>query len=417
VSDGVAISLHSVCLQWGAWHGDIARNFELPGSWRVVELRMADAPALQADRLAEALDRPLAAPPLDQLVSGRRSAAIAIDDLTRPTNTAPLVNWIVTRLRDGGLELADISIVVASGAHRRATVRDVQLKIGQLADQVQVVAHDPATELAETGVKLAGVPIRLNRVFVEADLRIGIGCVMPHPFAGFSGGGKIVIPGLADLDVLSRTHKFALMGLQGGATLTGNMFRSQMESAVREIGLHWSVNAVVNSRRETAFLAAGDFVVAHRTAAAAAAEIGATMLPDETLDALIVNAYPKDAELLQVEAALVALRSGIMNRLAPGAPIVLMAACPEGLGTHGLFGPNGRLFRVPSIKTFLNKRPLWLFSPGIDVSVARFVAHESYPFFSEWSGLVHALKPQLRPDARVGVVPCAPLQIASVRAA
>lgn len=414
--DGVATDLQSVRLQWGAWHGDIAQRFDLPGSWRVIELPMADAPALQADRVAEVLEEPLAAPPLERLVPSRRTAAIAVDDLTRPTNTAPLVDWVVTRLCKAGLGLADITVVIASGAHRRAVGRDIELKIGSLAHRVRVVAHDPTTALAETGVKLAGVPIRLNRTFFEADLRIGIGCVMPHPFAGFSGGGKIVVPGLADLDVLARTHKFALMGLQGGARLSGNMFRTQMESAVREIGLHWTINAVVNSQRETAFLAAGDLEVAHRAAAAEAAKIGATILPDESLDALIVNAYPKDGELLQVEAALVVLRSGLMNRLAPGAPVVLTAACPEGLGAHALFGPHGRLFRAPSIKNFLGGRPLWLFSPGVDVSTARVVMHESYPFYSEWSGLVEALQCQLRTDARVGVVPCGSLQIADGQA-
>jgi lactate racemase len=411
VFDGVATDLQSVRLQWDAWHGDIAQRFDLPGSWHVTELSMADAPALRADGLAEAFDHPLSAPSLERLVAGRRSAAIAVDDLTRPTNTAPLVESIVSRMCRGGLTLRDITVVIASGAHRPAAPRDVELKIGPLANRLRVVAHDPSADLADTGVKLGGVPVRLNRAFFDADVRIGVGCVMPHPFAGFSGGGKIVVPGLADLDVLARTHKFALMGLQGGPKLAGNTFRTQMESAVRDIGLHWTVNAVVNSRRETAFVAAGDLVVAHRAAAAAATKIGATVLPDKPLDALIVNAYPKDGELLQVEAALVALRSGLMNQLAPGAPIVLTAACRDGLGVHGLFGPNGRLFRAPAIKSFLGQRPLWLFSPGVDLSAARVLAHESYPFYSAWSELVDDLRCRLRPDARVGIVPCGPLQI------
>ncbi len=384
----------------------------LPASWHVIELRMADAPALSPDRFTRALDQPLAAPPLDALVPGRRTAAIAVDDLTRPTNTAPLVDWVVTRLRQAGLTADDITVVIASGAHRRASARDIGLKIGAAAHQVRVVAHDPGGDLATTGVSLGGVPIRMNRTFFEADLRIGIGCVMPHPFAGFSGGGKIVVPGLADLDVLTRTHKFALMGLQGGAQLSGNTFRTQMESAVRDIGLQWSISAVVNSRRETAFLAAGDLVVAHRAAAVAAAKIGSTAPPKQQLDALILNAYPKDGELLQVEAALVALRSGMLKWLAPQAPIVLAAACCEGLGAHALFGPNGRLFRKASVKSFLEMRPLWLFSPGVDVQRARVVTHESYPFYSQWPEVVHALSNHLPHNARVGIVPCGPLQIA-----
>jgi len=319
----------------------------------------------------------------------------------------------VARLCKTGLSLTDITIVIASGAHRSATARDIQFKLGALAHRLRVVSHDPADDLVDTGVRLGGVPVRLNRTFFEADLRIGIGCVMPHPFAGFSGGGKIVIPGLADLEVLARTHKFALMGLQGGATLSRNTFRTQMETAVREIGLHWTVTAVVNSRRETAFVAAGDLVLAHRAAAAAAAKIGATPPPDDPLDAVILNAYPKDGELLQVEAALVGLRTGIMNYLMPEAPIVLTAACRDGLGVHGLFGPKGRLFRAPAIKSFLGQRPLWVFSPGLDTATARIVVHERYPFYSTWPALVAALQRHLRRNARVGVIPCGPLQIAT----
>ena len=122
---------------------------------------------------------------------------------------------------------------------------------------------------------------------------------MPHPFAGFSGGGKMVLPGLSDLDCVVRSHKYALMGLAGGLQLEGNRFRHDMERAVREIGLDWSVNVVLNSRCETAALVAGDFVEAHRRAADRAREIGATAAPARPLDALVLNAYPKDSELLR----------------------------------------------------------------------------------------------------------------------
>jgi nickel-dependent lactate racemase len=413
VFDAVATDLQPVHLQWDAWHGDYRHRLDVPASWQIVEMRMADAPALSPDAVAEALEHPLGALPLDQISIGRRAAAIAIDDLSRPTHTAPLVEHVVRRLLKAGLALGDITIVIASGAHRPATARDIELKIGAVANHLRVVAHDPAGDLAGTGVMLGGVPVRLNRAFLDADLRIGIGCVMPHPFAGFSGGGKIVVPGLADLEVLARTHKFALMGLQGGAKLTGNRFRTEMEDVVRRIGLDWSINVVVNSRRETAVLVAGDFVAAHREAAAAAAKVGATRVPDHSLDALILNAYPKDGELLQVEAALVALHNGLMSPLGPSAPVILTAACRHGLGVHGLFGPNGRLFRAPAIKTFLGKRPLWFYSPGADVSAARVVAHDTYPFFSAWSALVENLQHHLRPDARIGIVPCGPLQIAT----
>jgi len=141
VFDGVAADLQSVSLSWDAWH-DTIRRFDLPGTWSVVELRMADASPLATGEITAALEHSLEAPPLDRLIAGRRRAAIAVDDLTRPTNSAPIVEWIVARLREGGLEWSDIAVVMASGAHKRADARAVELKVGPIANRVRVVPLD-----------------------------------------------------------------------------------------------------------------------------------------------------------------------------------------------------------------------------------------------------------------------------------
>jgi nickel-dependent lactate racemase len=409
----IAVEAATIELPWGSWHGDRRERLRVPDGWHVRELRMRDVPALSDTEIGLALDAPIEAPSLRTLSAGKQRVAIAIDDITRPTHTAPLLRQLIDRLRGAGIAPGGITIIVATGAHRRAAERDLELKVGpELLGLVRVISHDPAGDLTATGVTLGGVPVRINREFAAADLRIGIGAVMPHPFAGFSGGGKIVIPGLADLDVLARTHKFALMGFKGGSSLEGNRFRTEMEQAVGQIGLHWTVNVAVNGQRDTAFVAAGDPVASHRTAAAAAAKIGATAPPDDLLDALIVNAYPKDSELLQIESALVSVRSGMLPWLAPDAPVILTGACPEGLGHHGLFGPGGRLFWVPAPKSFLANHGLWIFAPGVVEDDVRRVFHEGYPFYARWNLLTSVLKRDVRTNASIGVVPCGPLQVA-----
>lgn len=403
----------AVEVPWSAWHGDGRAALGVPADWRVNVLGMAGALGLSDEAIAAALDVPVGAAPLATLAAGARTAAIAVDDITRPTCSAPILRHLVDRLAAAGLAGPAVTIVIASGAHRRATRRDLELKIGGgLLERVRVVCHDPSDDLVPTDAALGGVPVRLNRAFVGADLRIGVGAVMPHPFAGYSGGGKIVIPGLADLDVLARTHKFALMGLSGGgASLEQNRFRTEMEQAVRRIGLHWTANVVVNADRQTAFLAAGDFVIAHRSAVAAAMRVGATAAPPAPLDALIVNAYPKDGELMQIESALVGLRQGMLDWLAPGAPVILTAACPQGLGEHGLFGPGGRLYRHPAVKTFLGGRKLWIFAADLDQRELRTLFPAEYPAYSSWHALTADLRRQLPARASVGVVPCGPLQL------
>jgi nickel-dependent lactate racemase len=411
--DSAAAPRAALRLPWGAWQRG-EELCEVPVGWQIEQYPMDGAPALSAEDIETALDAPVGAPRLDAVAAGRTSAAIAIDDATRPTRTPELLRPIVRRLLAAGLKVENLTVVVASGAHRPPTAREIELKVGRdLLETVRVVSHDPTTDLVDTGVALAGVPVRVNRHFAEADLRIGIGAVLPHPFAAFSGGGKIVIPGLADLDVLVRTHKYALMGLSGGAALEGNRFRTDMEAAVRRIGLHWTVNVVVNAKCETAHVSAGDLQAAHREAAGAARRIGRTRAPDRALDGLILNAYPKDTELLQIEAAFVAMRSGIQEWLSPEAPILLTASCREGLGYHVLFVPGGRLARKPAPKGFLGKHPLLVFSPNVRRSEAQTVFWEGYPFFERWSEASAAFGALLPPSPLVGVIPCGPLQIAA----
>jgi nickel-dependent lactate racemase len=403
----------SIALPWGVWRQDVRQEWPLPASWTPVVCTNQQKVPLTPTAIDAAFDTPIGTERLETIVSGARSVAIAIDDITRPTPTAQLLPLVLNRLRAAGVPRPRITIAIASGAHRRATPDDVGLKVGPECADISVVPHDPTGDLMDTGQLLGGVPVRVNRAFMDAEIRIGICGVLPHPFAGFSGGAKIVVPGLADLDVLARTHKFALMGLRGGHQLQGNRFRSEMEGVVRAIGLHWTVNVAIDEQRRPVALACGDLVAAHRSAASAAEEAARTPSPDHPLDALVLNAYPKDGELLQLEAAFVALRSGMLRWLAPGAPVVLAGACLEGLGHHELFGPGGRLFRAPAAKTFLTDHPLVIFAPGVTSEECAAAFWDGYRHFALWPELVEYLNPRLARQPRVGIVPCAPLQLAT----
>jgi hypothetical protein len=309
------------------------------------------------------------------------------------------------------MALDAITVLVAVGAHQAATPEDIRSKVGNLSSRLRVVSHDPIEGVEPTGVSLAGKPVQVNREFLAADLRISIGGVIPHPFAGLSGGGKVVLPGLSDLEGVVRSHKYALMGFGGGLELDGNRFRNDMERAVREIGLDWSVNVALNGRCETAALVAGDFVDAHRVAATRALAIGATAPPPQLLDALVLNAYPKDSELLQVEAALVAVRAGMTHWLRPGAPVALLGACPNGLGSHQLFGPGGRLFRKPAPRGYLGDHPLHVVSPATGADGGRAAFWDGYPYHNGWESCVAAFAATLPPRPLVGFALNGPLHV------
>jgi nickel-dependent lactate racemase len=393
--------------------GESTRTLAFPAEWRVERIDADGGTPLDRAELARQLDEPISAPPLGVLAARASRVAIAVDDHTRPTPAADLVRLLLERLEGAGVTRDRISIIVAGGAHRppNAMELEAKLKVSELPG-INVLVHDPAGDLVGTGVTLAGVAVRISRAFHEADLRITVGGVMPHPFAGYSGGGKMVVPGLSALDVVVRTHTFALMGLAGGNGLDGNRFRMAMENAVRQIGLHWTVNVVVGAGRRIMAVTAGDMVHAHRAASLAAARLGATPQPARPLDAIVINAYPKDTEVLQMEAALVAVRRGaLLDWLTPDAPIVLSAACPHGLGTHGLFERGGALYRLPSRKGFLGDRTLIAHAPGATEQEMRTVFWEGYPAFRDWDAVIAHLAARLPPEPTVGVLPLGPCHV------
>lgn len=403
-----------VRLPWGAWGSDTELELPLPAGWVAEHLAMAGRAALTLEEIAGAFDRPVASASLEELASKASTAVVAVDDLTRPTRAEALVLEVLRRLERGGLGSDAVTVLVASGAHAPLTADQCRHKLGAVVDRVRVQSHSQDGPFADTGTQLGGAEVRLNESFMAADLRIGIGAVLPHPFAGFSGGGKVVVPGLAGLDVLARTHKMALMGLGGGPDLDTNRFRKAMEAAVRDIGLHFTVNVVVNQARDTCGVFCGDMVGAHRSAAEFARNVGATRLPDEPCDALVLNAYPKDNELLQVEAALVAIQQGLLAGLAPGAPVVLAASCEFGLGYHGLFGPGGRLFRRPVRKGSLGERPMAVFAPGCSAEECALAFWEGYTHCRAWEAALDWLRPRVPPAATIRVLPTAPLQVAAL---
>ena len=195
----------SLPLPWGAWsRGPEEETFRFPAHWVVERLDMAGWPSDVSPDLAS-----LSRAAKSLAVSGKR-VSIAIDDPTRPSPLGPILKALVLGLREAGISDSDIDLVMALGAHGRPASREVRMKVGEwIADRFTVRFHDPHGELSDTGLRLGNTPVRIDRHFFAADLRIGVSTVIPNPFAGFSGGGKIVLPGLASIEALHWLHKLA----------------------------------------------------------------------------------------------------------------------------------------------------------------------------------------------------------------
>jgi len=211
-----------------------------------------------------------------------------------------------------------------------------------MANLFPVFNSHPYEYLKDPGKTSRGTPVQINRHFMEADLKIGVGFITPHPIAGFGGGGKIVIPGLGSMETIASNHCPAFLGNTGspgfsqGYDLNRNELRMDMEEGARIAGLDVIVNSVGTSEGRTAGVFVGDLVKAHRAAVELSRRVYITEAPEE-VDIGIFNAFPEDTELCQARKALNVWTANMKRRLVrEGGKVVIASATSDGLGFHSL---------------------------------------------------------------------------------
>jgi len=199
---------NSVAVPWAAWYGDALHTLGFPESWRVTVWPMRAAPDVGAAGIEAALDAAINSPPVAQLAARRRSAIVAVDDLARPTPTARLLLPLLARIEQAGVPAQDIRVLVASGAGRPLVRDDLLKKLGrEVVERYEVHNHQPYENLEDLGLSSRGTPIQVNRAFLDADLRVAMGCISPSPELGFDGGAATVASGLASTDSIAWSER------------------------------------------------------------------------------------------------------------------------------------------------------------------------------------------------------------------
>lgn len=412
----------------GAWFGDRRTALTFPPSWDVRVVGRSPGPPLGPDAMRERLRRPIGTPRLAELARGRRSAALVIDDISRPTPTAALLPLVLEELEEGGLAGSRVRIVIAAGGHAPATEQDNLKKVGAaVASRVAVEVHDPEGDLVYAGTSPCGIPLHLNRTVMAAELRVGIGAIIPHDAAGFSGGSKILVPGVTGTRTARYLHDF-LRGARHRGDGVENDFRRELDAITGRLGLDFIVNVLLDHHRRVAALFAGDRVLAHREGARLAAEWFAVS-PVTDADIVVTNTYPFDANLWFMPWGLWPLELA-----PPGATRVALADGSQGAGGHRL-KPVHRSLGARAWERFLTLRPrhLWRQAGHLAGSLRRARHRRGLEFlmlgphvpadalrarfpqatlFRAWDALLAELRRRHGDGAvRVAVYPCAPLQI------
>ncbi|GAB4320157.1 MAG: hypothetical protein Kow0069_24020 [Promethearchaeota archaeon] len=363
----------SVKVPWAAWYGDPEELvLEFPDEWDVQAFPIADAPPIDGEALRDAVTRPLGTEPLAKLARGKRSVAVAVEDISRPSRLERVLNLLLDELEAGCVDLGDVTVVTALGAHRPMNRFDLVKKLGStVLERVNVENHHPYENLVELGHSAAGTPIHVNRTYHDAELKVAVGTVIPHPLAGFGGGAKMVLPGVCGIETLAGNHEAGLRGVGIGLGVITEL-RRDVEDVCSRVGLDFSVNLVTTSRRQVAGAFAGHFVEAHRAAVDLAKRVYRVEVPrlgrKDKFDAGIFNLFPEDTELSQsIKGMNLYLSTQALFRR--GAVQVFASASPEGRGFHSLSGERGaRLYKNwgdnPVVSSLFRGKPLAIFSPG-----------------------------------------------------
>lgn len=295
-------------------------------------------PLPHPDRAVEqALKKPAGSPPLGQMARGKKSACILICDITRPVPNGTLLGPLIKTITGAGIPLENILILVATGLHRPNEGEELREVVGcdEVFDTVRIENHfardrDAHAHLGNTA---RGVPIMIDRRFVEADLKIVTGLVEPHFMAGYSGGRKLVAPGIACQDTILSFHsaRFLENPRSANCVIEGNPLHEEQIEIVRKIGGIVGVNVVIDEDRRIGFVNFGEVEQSHREAVEFIRKHAEVSLPRRFRTVVTTGAgYPLDGTYYQTIKGMV----GVLDILEPGGTIIIASECSEGMGSR-----------------------------------------------------------------------------------
>jgi len=279
------------------------------------------------EELRKGLAAPIGCAALRVLAAGRRNAMILTDDYTRLTPSGRIIPVLLDELNRAGIPDERITVMVAQGTHRPMTAAELDKKLGRtVLTRVKVLPHefDNPQALQYLGKTPNGTEIWINKKVMESELVIGVANILPHGYAGFSGGAKIIQPGVSGTVTTGQTHWLSVSnGLFIGNP--DNPIRREMEQVADTVGLKFIVNTVMNLKGEVVAVVCGDHRKAFLTGARIAKTIFSVEFPEEA-DIVVVDSYPHIFNLWQGGRGLYSARMAVKD----GGTILLACPCPEG---------------------------------------------------------------------------------------
>ena len=392
----------------------------------MVESRTAPALADVQAALEHALDHPIGCPPLSELVRGKRTAAISVCDITRPAPNSTTLPPLLKKLHEGGIAPEDVTILIATGLHRPATDAEIQTILGaDIASRYRVVNHD-AKELAQhrwLGTTGRGTPVYIDERFMAADLHITLGFIEQHLMLGFSGGRKLIAPGVAAQETIKVIHSPRFMrepnAIEGHTT--DNPLHAELLEVAAMARHDFMIDVTLTQSRQISGVFAGAGADAHAAGVQFLQQTSLERLP-ALADLVITSAagHPLDLTFYQTVKGITAAA----NITKPNGRILVLGECAEGIGSPefarklgAYLGPQAFLDQIRSTEVEVDqwqleklalvelKHELFLYTPGVTKKQLGSLGERYHADLDE---AIAAALDGLPPNALVALVPDGP---------
>ena len=314
-------------------YGETTREIKFPEDWQISVLKPKTQKGLDnpVQSISESLEH------LGPELNARNAfstAVVAINDKTRPVPhkllLPPLLKWLESR----GFKRENITLIIATGTHAPMPPSEHHLIVSdEIIRDYHIISHDADDneKLVNLGITSSGTPCAVNTVFADAELKVVVGNIEPHQYMGWSGGVKSAVIGLGGAESIRTNHSMLSLKGAGPCRFENNPVRMDVEEAGHLIGVHLALNVVMNDKKEILEVFAGKPVDVMKKGIQAAQAL--FTVPIDSESNLVITApggYPKDINLYQAQKA---LRHATFAA-EPGAPIILLAACREGIGSE-----------------------------------------------------------------------------------
>lgn len=320
-------------------YGRHGLSISVPETAEVVRTRFQPGLPDEAQAVGQALRQPIGCPPLAQLAKPGDQVVVVHTDITRATPNDRILPVLLAELEEAGLERQDITLLNGLGTHRRQTEAELRAMLGDsVFENYRCMQHDcfDDTNLISLGFTSLGHPVRVNRTYLQADVRILTGFIEPHFFAGFSGGPKAILPSLAGAESVFTNHGLSMIAhpkATWGVT-EGNPIWEEMREVALRTQPTFLLNVALNAHKEITAVFAGETLAAH-SAGCEFVRKNAMVGVEAPYDIVITtnSGYPLDQNLYQSVKGMSAAAQVVRQ----GGAIIIATACEDGLPNHGRY--------------------------------------------------------------------------------